>query len=217
MKTIATTSATQAELDKKFAKIMQTGSKAEAQKAFGEIYKRYKAPLFFKVIMKAVNNKEVAEDLEQEIFAKIFMNIGQYNFSTALSTWMFNIAQNHVVDYIRTQKYEILSIEGLKTEYGSDDDVSEMFFQIEDKSEDTFKSVVRNERAEAVLKALEDGVSSADGKKVIRMIYLEELSYEEVSEKMNMSLGTVKSLMFRAKGEMKKFLSRKCLDFTYVN
>jgi RNA polymerase sigma-70 factor (ECF subfamily) len=130
---------------------------------------------------------------------------------------MFNIAQNHVVDYIRTQKYEILSIEGLKTEYGSDDDVSEMFFQIEDKSEDTFKSVVRNERAEAVLKALEDGVSSADGKKVIRMIYLEELSYEEVSEKMNMSLGTVKSLMFRAKGEMKKFLSRKCLDFTYVN
>lgn len=217
MKTIATTSATQAELDKQFAKTMQTGNKSSAEKAFMEIYKRYKSPIFFKVIMKAVNNKEIAEDLLQEIFAKIFMNIGQYNFSTALSTWMFNIAQNHVVDYIRTQKYEILSIEGLKTEYGSDDDVSEMFFQIEDKSEDTFKSVVRNERAEAVLKALENGVSSDEGKKVIRMIYLEELSYEEVSEKMNMSLGTVKSLMFRAKGEMKKFLSRKCLDFTYVN
>lgn len=207
----------QAKLDKELAHIMQTGKRALAEKAFVQIYQRYKSPLFFKVILKAVRNEDVAEDLTQEIFAKIFMNIKQYDHSTALSTWMYNLAKNHVIDHIRRQKYEVLSLEGLKSEFGNDDDVSEMVFQIEDKSSDTFAELVKGERAEFVRQAFRKGVKSPEARRVIRMIFLEELSYEETSQRMKLPLGTVKCLMHRAKGEMKDFLSRKSLDFTYVN
>lgn len=220
MKTLAANSNTseQAKVDKELAKIMQTGKKAMVEQAFGQIYKRYKQAIFFKIVMKAVKNSEAAEDLVQEIFAKIFMNIKQYDFSTALSTWMFNLAKNHTIDYLRKEvKHEVLSIESLKSEFVNDDDVSKITLQIEDKSEDTFKSIVRSERADALRNALENGVKSYDARKIIRLIFLEELSYEEASQKMNMPLGTVKTLMFRAKGEIKEFLSRKSLDFTYVN
>lgn len=218
MKAIEIKNPEQVAQDKACAKAMCGKDKAKAQKAFNEIYTRYKSAIFFKVAMRFVkNNKETAEDLTQEIFEKVYMKIGSYDFSTCFSTWLYTVAQNHCKDYKRTERYEVLSVESLKSEFSGDEESSEAAFQIEDKSANVFGDVVKSERAEAVLDAVENGIKTEDARKIIKLIFLEEKKYEEVSQEMNMPIGTVKAFMFRAKAELKDYLSKKERDFSYIN
>lgn len=205
----------QQEKDKACAKAMQSNSPARAKVAFNQLHKRYESPLFFFTMRYVKMNKETSEDLVQEIFAKVFEKIGSYDFSTAVSTWLYKVATNHIIDYKRRQKVEVLNIDSLRSEYGGDEDVNEFSFQIEDKFSDTFKLVLKKERATAVLDAIHNGIRSEDAKQIISLIFLDDLSYDKVSEQTKMPLGTVKALMFRAKAEMKKYLSVESRDFSY--
>ena len=205
----------QQEKDKACAKAMQSNDNAQAKIAFNQLHKRYETPLFYFAMRYVSLNKETAEDLVQEIFAKIWEKIGSYDFSTAVSTWMYKVATNHIIDYKRKQKIEVLNIDSLRSEFGGDEDVNEVSFQIEDRFTDTFKMVLKKERATAVLDALYNGVKSEDAKQVIALIFLDDMSYEKVAEQTQMPIGTVKALMFRAKAEMKKYLSVESRDFSY--
>lgn len=203
--------------DKSCVEIMQSSNKAKAQDAFNQIYKRYKSPIYFKALKFVKMDKEVAEDLTQEVFVKIFEKIESYDFSVVFSTWLYKIATNHFIDYKRKTKVEVLSMEQLKSQFGGDDDFAEIAFQLEDKSADTFKATVKKERAVAVHDALTNGIKSENAKKVITLIYIEQLPYEEVAEKLQMPIGTVKALMHRAKGELKSYLSKQERDFNYAS
>ena len=218
MKAIEIKNPEQAAQDKVCAKAMCGKDKAKAQRAFNEIYSRYKSAIFFKVAMRFVkNNKETAEDLTQEIFEKVYSRIKTYDYSTCFSTWLYTVALNHCRDYKRTERYEILSVETLKAEFSGDEDASEVAFQIEDKYADVFGEVVKSERADAVLDAVENGIKSEEARKIIKLIFLEEKRYDEVSKEMKMPIGTVKAFMFRAKTELKTYLSKKEKDFSYIN
>jgi RNA polymerase sigma-70 factor (ECF subfamily) len=218
MKAIEIKNPAQAEKDKACVKAMCGKNKAKAQLAFNEIYARYKSAVMYKVAMRFVkNNKEKAEDLTQEIFEKVYVKIKTYDFSTCFSTWLYTVALNHCRDYKRTERYEILSVETLKAEFNGDEDASEVAFQIEDKSEDVFKTIVKMENSELINRAIGRGIMSSKGRRVIRLIFLKELTYEEVSDRMNLPLGTVKAFMFRAKQDLKDYLSKKTRDFQYIN
>lgn len=207
----------QIEKDKALAKQMQNENRATSQDAFNQLYKRHKSPIFYLVLRFVKNDNETAEDLTQEIFAKIFEKRDQYDFSNAFSTWMYDLAKNHVIDHKRKNKVEVLSVESLVSEFkhDGDGDVSNISFQLEDHSANVFNQVVRNERAEAVMKALIHGVKSEEARDIITRIFLDDTSYKKVAEQMKMPIGTVKALMFRAKKEMKDYLSVKSRDFEY--
>lgn len=207
----------QIEKDKALAKQMQSSNRATSQDAFNQLYKRHKSPIFYMVLRAVKNSKDTADDLTQEIFAKVFEKRDQYDFSNAFSTWLYNLAKNHIIDYKRKTKVEVLSVESLVSEYGNDGDgeVTNIAFQLEDQSADVFNGVVRNERAEAVMKALIHGVKSEEARDIITRIFLDDTSYDKVAEQMKMPLGTVKAIMFRAKKEMKEYLSVKSRDFEY--
>lgn len=218
MKAIEIKNPEQVAKDKACAKAMCGKDKAKAQRAFNEIYSRYKSAILYKVAMRFVkNNKETAEDLTQEIFEKVYMKIKTYDFSTCFSTWLYTVAINHCRDYKRTERYEILSVESLKAEFSNDEDSSEVAFQIEDKDADVFDEVVKLERSAAVLDAVKNGIKSDDARQIITLIFLEDKRYDEVAETMKMPLGTIKAFMFRAKKELKDYLSKKSRDFTYIN
>jgi RNA polymerase sigma-70 factor (ECF subfamily) len=218
MKQLEVKNIEQVEKDKACAIAMQSSNKAKAQDAFNQIYKRYKGAIHFLALKFVKLNEETAEDLTQEIFVKVFEKIGSYNANEAVfSTWLYKIANNHLIDYKRKTKVEVMSIESLKSEFGGDDDVAEISFQLEDKSADTFRTVVKAERAVAVLDALQNGVKSEDAKQIITLIYLDDMAYDKVAEKMKMPIGTVKALMFRAKKELKEYLSVRSRDFSYMN
>lgn len=205
----------QAKVDKANIIAMQTGTQAEKANAYNQLYKRYNAPIFYEVMKYVRMNKELSEDLTQEIFVKLFEKASTFDFSVQFSTWLYNVAKNHVIDHKRKHKVEVLSVETLSSEFGGDEDVSDVAFQLEDKSADTMNMVIKAERATAVLDALNNGVQSEDGRQILTLIYLDDMAYDKVAELKKMPIGTVKAIMFRAKGEMLKYLSVKSRDFEY--
>jgi len=203
--------------DKATAKIMQGKNKVKAEEAFYKLYTRYKSSIFFMALKFLKMNKETADDMVQEIFVKAWEKKDLYDCANAFSTWLYNIAKNHLIDYKRKTNIEVLSIETLKSNFGGDEDVAEIAFQLEDKSADVFNEVVKSERAQAALDAVTHGIKSEEARQVVTLIFLADLPYEKVAEQMKMPIGTVKALMFRAKTEMKNFLSKKHRDFNYGN
>ncbi len=204
----------QQEKDKVCAKAMQSNNPAKAKVAFNQIHKRYQSPLFYFTLKFVKMNKETTDDLVQEIFMKIWEKIGSYDFSTALTTWMYKIATNHIIDHKRKQRVEVLNLDSLRSEFGEDESVNEVSFQIEDKGTDTFKSILKKERALILTEAI-NNLESEEAKQVIALIFFDDMPYEKVAEQTKLPLGTVKNLMFRAKAEMKKYLSVESRDFSY--
>jgi RNA polymerase sigma-70 factor (ECF subfamily) len=217
MEKLAAKNENQVVIDKVNATLMQGSNKAQAQEAFNQIHKRYKSPIFYEVLKSVKMSKETADDLTQEIFIKVWEKIKKYDHSVAFSTWLYNIAKNHVIDHKRKTKIEILRVDNLGSEIGRDEEVNDIAFQLEDKSANIFKDVVRAERALSVMDALNNGVSSEDGKQIIALIFLDDMPYEKVAKLKKMPLGTVKAIMFRAKKEMRDYLSKESRDFSYAN
>ena len=89
------------------------------EKAYGELFKRYKDSVYF-MILKMVNNRTDAEDLMFEAFEKAFASLNYYSPQFAFSTWLFKIASNNTIDFIRKRKAQTVSwmstISILKTE-----------------------------------------------------------------------------------------------------
>lgn len=206
--------AEQVAFDKSCVIAMQTGTKSESSNAFNQLYKRYNKAINFELMKFIKNEKEVVEDLTQEVFVKVFEKINTYNFSVVFSTWLYNIAKNHAIDYKRSDKVEILSVEKLSKGYNGDEDSGELSFQIKDLTVQELQGLERKERSEMVIDALAS-IKSEDARRVIKMFFLEDMSGEEVSKKTNLPISTIKTLMFRAKEEMKNYLSVKRKDFEY--
>lgn len=218
MKTIENKKAKQAEqvaFDKACVVAMQTGNSTDAGNAFNQLYKRYSKAITFEVMKFIKADKEVIEDLTQEIFIKVFEKIKTYDFSVVFSTWLYKIAHNHAIDYKRKDKVEVLSVEQLSKGFGNDEEAGELSFQLEDLNVEAFHGLERKERAEMVLDAVSNGIKSDDARQVVTLIFLNDMSYEKVAETTKMPIGTIKALMFRAKDEMKKYLSVKRKDFEY--
>src|SRR5688500_5905939 len=90
------------------------------QKAYAELMSRYKDSIYF-MLLKMVNNRDDAEDLTLEAFGKAFRNIRQYTPDYAFSTWLFKIATNNCIDFIRKKRKMLLSIDrGFENEDGQD-------------------------------------------------------------------------------------------------
>lgn len=168
--------------------------------AYSELMSKYQKPLYFHVL-KMVKNHEQVEDLVQEAFVKAFENLNSYNKNYAFSTWLYRITTNHTIDYLRKKKLKTVSMdEPIKTKEG------EMSMQISGKAE-TDRKIIKKQRSEIIKKAINDLPEKY--RKVIEMRHLEELSYQEISENLDLPLGTVKAHIFRAREMLYKALKDK--------
>lgn len=162
------------------------------QHAYAELMGRYKDSIYF-LFFKMVNNKDDAEDLMIESFGKAFRNLHHYQPTYAFSTWLFRIATNNGIDHIRKKKIDTFSID--KNIAGSDGD--EMKIDIKSSSLDPEEELI-TEQKKLLVKELVDKLKPKY-RQLIEMRYYDELSYEEIAEKLEMPLGTVKAQLFRAK------------------
>lgn len=172
--------------------LVQKAVNESDQKAFASLMDRYKDSVFY-MLLKMVNDSDDAEDLTIEAFGKAFNRLHQYTPTYAFSTWLFKIATNNAIDFIRKKKKNVLSLDN---RYNNDDGDSLM---IELRSED------RNPEQDAIreqkLIVMRDVVKRLKPryKMLIEMRYFEEKSYEEISEEMDLPIGTVKAQLFRAR------------------
>jgi RNA polymerase sigma-70 factor (ECF subfamily) len=162
------------------------------QAAYAELMDRYRDSIYY-MMLKMVRNADDADDLTIEAFGKAFSRLDQYSPSFAFSTWLYKIASNNSIDFIRKKRIQVTSMD---SGYVNDD----------------------GERIQVDAKAstMNPEESIIHGQKVIHMRmlvsklkpryrilvekrYFDELSYEEIAEELQLPLGTVKAQLFRAR------------------
>ena len=175
--------------------------------AYTELYERYKDAVFF-MLLKIVGNRADAEDLTSEAFGKTFGSLADYSPQFAFSTWLFKIALNHAVDFVRKRKLDTCSIDRHATEREA-----EGFCEMVSEDRTPVEEAIREERAACT----RDVVASMkeDYRRLIELRYFEEYSYEEIARELGWPLGTVKTKLFRAKGVLFNLLKER--GITYEN
>jgi RNA polymerase sigma-70 factor (ECF subfamily) len=140
-----------------------------------------------------VNDKDDADDLTIEAFGKAFKRLGQYTPQYAFSTWLFKIASNNCIDFIRRKRIRAVSID----QGYSNDDGETIEISIKDTVLDPAEAMQKEER---ILKMREivDKLKPRY-RKLVEMRYFDEMAYEEIAEELNLPLGTVKAQLFRAR------------------
>lgn len=169
--------------------------------SYKKLVDKYDRPIYFH-IRKMIKEVEMVEDLVQEVFIKAFKNLGSYSNEYAFSTWLYRIATNHTIDYLRKKKLQTFSInDPVKTKDG------EMEVQLPDTSFATDAPIMKSERKAIV----QDAIHNLPDKyrKVIQMRHMEELSYDEIASELDLPLGTVKAHIFRARELLYKALIDK--------
>ncbi len=163
------------------------------QKAYAELMYRYRDSIFF-MLLKMVNNKDDAEDLTIEAFGKAFNRLNQYAPNYAFSTWLFKIASNNCIDFIRRKKNNAtLSIEK-PFDNGEGD---ELTIDLRSESLDPEEKIIRKQKMLMMREVVEK--LKPRYRKLVELRYFQELSYEEISIQLELPLGTVKAQLFRAR------------------
>ncbi|MDB4710455.1 sigma-70 family RNA polymerase sigma factor [Flavobacteriales bacterium] len=162
------------------------------QQAFTELMDRYKDSIYF-MLLKMVNNKDDAEDLTIEAFGKAFNRLHQYTPNYAFSTWLFKIATNNCIDFIRKKKKNVLSIDNRFENEEGDSLMIELKSSGRDPEQEAMRKQKINLMREVVTKL------KPRYQKLVELRYFKELSYEEISKELDLPLGTVKAQLFRAR------------------
>ncbi len=161
------------------------------QKSYAELMGRYKDAIYF-MLLKMVSNKIDAEDLTIEAFGKAFRNLGQYSPSFAFSTWLFKIASNNCIDFLRKKKTDIISIDTPNDSIDQDQTIP-LPANVLDPEEELIKSQKLNIMRDIVCKL------KPRYRKLIELRYFNEFSYEEISKELELPVGTIKAQLFRAR------------------
>jgi RNA polymerase sigma factor (sigma-70 family) len=162
------------------------------QSAYAELMDRYRESIYY-MMLKMVKNQDDADDLTIEAFGKAFSRLEQYSPSFAFSTWLFKIASNNCIDFIRKKRIKVTSMDTGRTT----DDGEVIFFDARASTLNPEESIIQNQK----IKLMRNLVSKLKPryKQLIEKRYFEELSYEEIAEELNLPLGTVKAQLFRAR------------------
>lgn len=160
--------------------------------AFSYIVDRYKN-LVYSIILRMTNNKEEANDLAQEVFTKVFVNLAKYHDQYKFSTWLIKITTNHVIDYRRKKNQETVPI----------DEINYEPVRTSSPEDDYLKKEERNIINQAIN-------TLPDAYKIPIILYHRHgLSYNEICETINEPLSKVKNRIFRGRKMLKGILWSK--------
>jgi RNA polymerase sigma-70 factor (ECF subfamily) len=162
--------------------------------AYAELMNNYRDTLYF-MMLKMTNNPQDADDLTIEAFGKAFRNLRQYTPDYAFSTWLFKIASNNCIDFMRKRKLnETVSLTHSEPGEERSDDLIDV---IPATSRTPEQDIIRQQKIDD----LRDLVSRLKPhyRNLIEMRYYQEMSYEEISIKLDLPIGTVKAQLFRAR------------------
>jgi RNA polymerase sigma-70 factor (ECF subfamily) len=162
------------------------------EQAYAMLMERYRKPVYH-MVLKMVRNVDDAEDLTIEAFAKAFKNLHKFKKDYTFSTWLFRIATNNSIDFIRKKKLETMS---LNTSY-QDDSGANVTIDVKDKNLDPQELAIKTQKIELI--QLFVTKLPAKYQRLVRLRYFSELSYEEIAKELDAPLGTVKAQLHRAR------------------
>ena len=173
-------------------KLIDQATREGNDQAFASLMERYKKPVYH-MILKMVRNVDDAEDLTIEAFAKAFKNLYRFKKDYTFSTWLFRIATNNSIDFIRKKRLETMSLD---TSY-QDESGESVTIDVEDKNLNPQEEAIKSQKKELV--QLFVTKLPAKYQRLVRLRYFKELSYEEIARELDAPLGTVKAQLHRAR------------------
>lgn len=160
------------------------------EKAFAGLMNRYRDSIYY-MLLKMVNNPSDAEDLTIEAFGKAFRSIDTYTPRFAFSTWLFMIATNNCIDFIRKKQSSPIPLD--QWQDSSDNPTINIQSDLPDPEE-----ALINDQKIAILRKIVNQLKSPY-REIIELRYYKEYSYEEIAAELNVPIGTVKAQLYRAK------------------
>lgn len=169
-----------------------------SQKAYTTLTERHKIAVYH-IIYKIVKNKDTAHDLVQETFMKAFVSLASYRSEYRFSTWLYKIAANCSIDFLRKKRINALSLDQkIETKDGS------VSIEVPDHSFNPEQELLRKQQRFSIDEAIE--TLPEKYKEVIVYRHKDDKSYEEIADLLDIPVGTVKARIFRARELLKKKL-----------
>ncbi len=171
--------------------------------AYRELISRYERPVF-SLIFRMVRDKETAEDLAQETFIKVLNNIDRYLPEFKFSSWLFKIANNITIDFLRRRQIDTISIEGAPDAVTAESKRATAI-ALADGGESPLQELESKELGEQIERAI--GKLRPEYRACILLRHVEDYSYDEIAEIVKLPLGTVKTYIHRARAELRDALA----------
>ena len=170
--------------------------------AFRELVRRYERPVF-SLIFRMVRDRETAEDLSQETFIKVLNHIDRYRPEFKLSSWLFKIANNVTIDFLRKKQLDTVSMDG-SPHAATASEVEATSFDIQVRQESALEEMESRELGSAIERAI--AKLRPEYRSCILLRHVEGRSYEEIASILELPLGTVKTYIHRARHELRREL-----------
>jgi RNA polymerase sigma-70 factor (ECF subfamily) len=176
-------------------------AKAGEEKAYRTLLVKYQRSVFT-ICMRMVRDRELAADLSQDVFMKVFTMLDRYDSSYAFSSWLFKITSNLCIDHLRKRRVETYPMEAPIE--GDDKEFSRQY-EAPDPTPET--QLIRKEQMEYLNEAVEE--LPPHYRMIILLRHQENLSYDEIAETLDIPLGTVKARIHRAREMLKNRLRKE--------
>lgn len=162
--------------------------------AFEHLFNRYRDSIFQLYLQKTGGNIDDSNDLLQETFVKIYLNLQRYSDQYTFGQWIYTIARNTFIDYVRRKRDDTVSIDNLRETGG-------LSTWSEPNPEERMITHQNRARIEAFLDRM-----SPRYKELIELRFFKEYSYEEIASHLNLPMGTVKTQIHRAREQLCRFI-----------
>ncbi len=170
--------------------------------AYRELVQRYERPVF-SLIFRMVRDREVAEDLAQDTFIKVLNHIDKYRPEFKLSSWLFKIANNVAIDFLRKRQLDTISIDG-SPHARSAAEIEATSFDVVARQESALDEMEAKELGSAIERAIQQ--LRPEYRSCIMLRHVEGRSYEEIAATLDLPLGTVKTYIHRARHQLREAL-----------
>jgi len=170
--------------------------------AYRELLRRYQGPVF-SLIYRMVRDRALAEDLAQDTFVKALNALDTYRSEFKFSSWLFKIANNVAIDYLRRRQLDTLSLDGGPNALTSQE-VAQTTPRVVDRGETPLQEVEARELGAAIEQAI--GKLRPEYRACIILRHIEDRPYEDIAEILDLPLGTVKTYLHRARAELMDIL-----------
>tara|TARA_R110002049_G_scaffold186605_2_gene354862 strand:+ start:5648 stop:6250 length:603 start_codon:yes stop_codon:yes gene_type:complete len=171
---------------------------AGSQHAYTDLLNNYHDSIYY-LVLKMVHDKREAEDLVMEVFGKAFLRLDQYTPNYAFSTWLYRIASNHCIDFIRKKRMKTLSLD-----QENDEGNNQWSIDVKSENKNPEQAYMHQQKLAQMRSAVEKLKSPY--KELVTLRYFEELTYDEIAEQCSLPLGTVKAQLFRARALLNEML-----------
>ena len=182
-------------------KLVVLAKEKKDQKAFNKLMKYYENSIYY-MMLKMTNNSDDAKDLTNEAFEKAFRNLDLYTPVYAFSTWLFKIATNNCIDFLRKDRKTTQPL----NLYDENNELIEQIKSIKTDDLNPEESMIKDQNNVKVRQIVD--TLKPRFKKLVEMHYYNELGYKEIANLLNLPVGTVKAQLFRARESLQRNLRK---------